>query len=433
MENGEHHQSVNIDRLADTLRGKFRSLHRLPQKCCIYRVPQQIRGLNPKAHTPQLVSIGPFHHGDSEELRATEEIKIRYLEYFLQRTEVSIETFLADVKNKEEQLRDCYAETIRLENEDFITMVLEDAVFLIEFLLRYSFPNLVSTGDPIFTKSRLISNMWLDIWLLENQLPLFILDDLFNLAKTAVNHDSYNGVSLLSLTRRFYKDNYEFPLMEANLFETHFKQAQHFLDLLRLCFQPPQPRSCRAQNKLRTETQNIPTAMQLHQAGVKFQLGSSANLFDITFNVEGILEIPLLRISESTEILFRNLQAFERLHCGTRYINDYVIIMNYLVNTAHDVDLLVQNRVIENWLWNSEAVSNLFHNLVQETSLSAKNFQYTDLVEDLRAYCRYRWHRWKAMLRQDYFNSPWASISVIAAVILLLLTLIQAICSIIAL
>ncbi|KAH9727147.1 DUF862 domain-containing protein [Citrus sinensis] len=306
MENGEHHQSVNIDRLADTLRGKFRSLHRLPQKCCIYRVPQQIRGLNPKAHTPQLVSIGPFHHGDSEELRATEEIKIRYLEYFLQRT-------------------------------------------------------------------------------------------------------------------------------EANLFETHFKQAQHFLDLLRLCFQPPQPRSCRAQNKLRTETQNIPTAMQLHQAGVKFQLGSSANLFDITFNVEGILEIPLLRISESTEILFRNLQAFERLHCGTRYINDYVIIMNYLVNTAHDVDLLVQNRVIENWLWNSEAVSNLFHNLVQETSLSAKNFQYTDLVEDLRAYCRYRWHRWKAMLRQDYFNSPWASISVIAAVILLLLTLIQAICSIIAL
>ncbi|KAH9727148.1 DUF862 domain-containing protein [Citrus sinensis] len=283
MENGEHHQSVNIDRLADTLRGKFRSLHRLPQKCCIYRVPQQIRGLNPKAHTPQLVSIGPFHHGDSEELRATEEIKIRYLEYFLQRTE------------------------------------------------------------------------------------------------------------------------------------------------------PPQPRSCRAQNKLRTETQNIPTAMQLHQAGVKFQLGSSANLFDITFNVEGILEIPLLRISESTEILFRNLQAFERLHCGTRYINDYVIIMNYLVNTAHDVDLLVQNRVIENWLWNSEAVSNLFHNLVQETSLSAKNFQYTDLVEDLRAYCRYRWHRWKAMLRQDYFNSPWASISVIAAVILLLLTLIQAICSIIAL
>ncbi|KAH9783160.1 DUF862 domain-containing protein [Citrus sinensis] len=280
MESGEHHQSVNIDRLADTLRGKFRSLHRLPQKCCIYRVPQQIRGLNPKAHTPQLVSIGPFHHGDNEELRATEEIKIRYLEYFLQRTE---------------------------------------------------------------------------------------------------------------------------------------------------------PRSCRAQNKLRTETQNIPTATQLHQAGVKFQLGSSTNLFDITFNVEGILEIPLLRISESTEILFRNLQAFERLHCGTRYINDYVIIMNYLVNTAHDVDLLVQNRVIENWLWNSEAVSNLFHNLVQETSLSAKNFQYTDLVEDLRAYCRYRWHRWKAMLRQDYFNSPWASISVIAAVILLLLTLIQAICSIIAL
>ncbi|KAK9200732.1 hypothetical protein WN944_015930 [Citrus x changshan-huyou] len=400
MENGEHHQSVDIDRLADTLRGKFRSLHRLPQKCCIYRVPQQIRGLNPKAHTPQLVSIGPFHHGDSEELRATEEIKIRYLEYFLQRTEVSIETFLADVKNKEEQLRDCYAETIRLENEDFITMVLEDAVFLIEFLLRYSFPNLVSTGDPIFTKSRLISNMWLDIWLLENQLPLFILDDLFNLAKTAVNHDSYNGVSLLSLTHSV------------------FSHPSH----------GPAGRRIKSELKLRIYLQQ-----RSSQAGVKFQLGSSANLFDITFNAKGILEIPLLRISETTEILFRNLQAFEKLHCGTRYINDYVVIVNYLVNTARDVDLLAQNRVIENWLWNNEAVSTLFHNLVQETSLSAKNFQYTDLVEDMKAYCRYRWHRWKAMLRQDYFNSPWASISVIVAVILLLLTLIQSVCSIIGL
>ncbi|KAK9200729.1 hypothetical protein WN944_015927 [Citrus x changshan-huyou] len=54
--------------------------------------------------------------------------------------------------------------------------------------------------------------------------------------------------------------------------------------------------------------------------------------------------------------------------------------------------------VIENWRWNSEAVSTLFHNLVQEASLSAKSFQYTGLVEDLKAYCRYRWHRWKAML-----------------------------------
>ena len=65
---------------------------------------------------------------------------------------------------------------------------------------------------------------------------------------------------------------------------------------------------------------------------------------------------------------------------------------------------LSQNQVIENWRWNSEAVSTLFHNLVQEASLSAKSFQYTGLVEDLKAYCRYRWHRWKAMLRQDYFN-----------------------------
>ncbi|KAH9727174.1 DUF862 domain-containing protein [Citrus sinensis] len=436
MANGEQ-EPIDIESLANSLRKKFKTLHHLPEKCCIYRVPEQVRCLNPKAHAPQLVSIGPLHHGNKEELKAMEEQKLRYLEYFLQRTEVSIETFLTSIKNKEAKLRDCYAETIRLESKDFVTMVLGDAVFLIEFLLRYSCPRSITIGDPIFTKSKMISDMWLDFWLLENQLPLFILDDLFNLAKTEMYHDDYYGVSLLSLTRRFYKDIHEFPSIEENLFEIHFSEAEHFLDLLRLCFQPPptqsqsQPQSqSRAQpNKLKT--QNIPSVTELYQAGVKFQLGSSKNLFDITFRFnKGILEIPLFRISESTEVLFRNLQAFERLGCDTRYINDYVIIMNYLVNTPQDVELLVQNRVIENWLWDNEAVSTLFHNLVQETSLSAMDFQYSDLIENLKAYCGHRWHRWKAILKQDYFNNPWASISVIAAVILLVLTAIQATCSI---
>ncbi|KAH9783173.1 DUF862 domain-containing protein [Citrus sinensis] len=405
MANGEQ-EPIDIECLANSLRKKFKTLHHLPEKCCIYRVPQQVRSLNPKAHAPQLVSIGPLHHRNNEELKAMEEQNLRYLEYFLQRTEVSIGTFLTSIKKKEAKLRVCYAETITLESKDCVTMVLVDAVFLIEFLLRYSCPRSITIGDPIFTKSKMVSNMWLDIWLLENQLPLFILDDLFNLAKTEMYHDDYYGVSLLSLTRRFYKDIHEFPSIEENLFEIHFSEAEHFLDLLRLCFQPPPTQSqsqSRAQpSKLRT--QNIPSVTDLYQAGVK--------------------------ISESTEVLFRNLQAFERLRCDTRYINDYVIIMNYLVNTPQDVELFVQSRVIENWLWDSEAVSTLFHNLVQETSLSAIDFQYSDLIENLKAYCGHRWHRWKAILKQDYFNNPWASISVIAAVILLVLTAIQATCSI---
>ncbi|KAJ6377616.1 hypothetical protein OIU78_027947 [Salix suchowensis] len=46
-------------------------------ECCIYRVPNSLRVSNPEAYTPQLISIGLFHH-NSERLNAMETLKRRY-------------------------------------------------------------------------------------------------------------------------------------------------------------------------------------------------------------------------------------------------------------------------------------------------------------------------------------------------------------------
>ncbi|XP_006467195.1 uncharacterized protein LOC102615549 isoform X2 [Citrus sinensis] len=70
--------------------------------------------------------------------------------------------------------------------------------------------------------------------------------------------------------------------------------------------------------------------------------------------------------------------------------------------------------------------------LIKECPMGTR-FGYTNLVEDLQSYCKSPWHSWKANLRQNYFNTPWASISVAGAVILLVLTLIQTACSVIGL
>ena len=107
-----------------------------------------------------------------------------------------------------------------------------------------------------------------------------------------------------------------------------------------LCFQPPQ--SCA---DIALKDPHIPSVKELHQAGVKFKPGSSKNLLDIKFN-EGILEIPLLTVYDTTERLYRNILAFEMMHCYTRYFNQYIIMMNYLVNTAKDAELLLQNKII---------------------------------------------------------------------------------------
>ncbi|GAY58125.1 transmembrane protein [Citrus sinensis] len=418
--------SIDMEKLADSLSGELESLHPLARECSIYRVPEATRCSHPSHFTPRMVSIGPFHHG-KEELKAMEEHKKRYLKCFLQRTKVRIASFVGFIKAREAELRNCYAETIHLGSDEFIKMVLVDAVFLIELFLKYYQPNLRTNEDPILGKLFLYNDVTHEILLLENQLPLFILNGLFNLAKTETfEANLYEEISFMTITCFWFRDDIVgyLPIQE-NLLEINFSKAKHFVDLLILCLQPSQSRAVFALKDL-----NIPSVMELHQAGVKFKRGSSKDLLDIKFN-EGILEIPFLTVYDPTERLYRNVLAFEMMHSYTKYLNDYIIMMNYLVSTSKDAELLLQNEIIG--LGNTEAVPTVFRNLDKGCAISYSYFQYSGVVADLQAYCKLPWHKWKATLKQNYFNTPWASISVIAAVILLLLTSIQTVCSLIAL
>ena len=128
------------------------TMRSLSEGCCIYRVPQETRCLNESDFTPQVISIGPLHHG-KEELKEMEEHKRRYLKHFLQRTKVGIEEFLTFIKDKEAKLRSYNSENIELTSDAFVTMILVDSIFMIECLLRYSNPDLVTNDDRIFGKS----------------------------------------------------------------------------------------------------------------------------------------------------------------------------------------------------------------------------------------------------------------------------------------
>ncbi|GAY63076.1 DUF862 domain-containing protein [Citrus sinensis] len=420
--------SIDMEKLAHTLSEKLETLHHWSKDCSIYRVAEPKRCLNPRHFTPQMVSIGPFHHG-KEELKPMEEHKQRYLKYFLQRTKVSMASFLGFIKAKETKLRNCYAATIcNLGSDEFVAMVLVDAVFLIEFFLRYYKSNLRTDDDRIFKKPKYLE-IQDDFLLVENQLPLFILIDLFDLAKTATYEDVfYENISFVKITCFWFRDQLlGFLPLDENSLEIHFSKAEHFLDLIILCLQPSQSRA-----QIILKDQSIPSMKELHQAGVKFKpaAGSTKNLLDINFN-QGILEISFFKVYDDTERAYRNLLAFERMHGYKGYFNDYIIMMACLISCPKDAELLVQNEVIR--LGNTETVPTVFGKLDRDCTLYSSRFQYSGVVTDLQAYRKLPWHKWKAALKQNYFNTPWASISVIAAVILLLLTATQTVSSLIAL
>jgi hypothetical protein len=106
-------------------------------------------------------------------------------------------------------------------------------------------------------------------------------------------------------------------------------------------------------------------------------------------------------------------------------------MLSLLVPDAKDVEILVKKGIIENWLHDNDAVSRLVRNLSKENVINVNNFYFSGVVEDLNKYYRKRRHKWKAFLKQNYFRNPWTIISVVAAAVLVTLSIIQTVCSII--
>ena len=104
--------------------------------------------------------------------------------------------------------------------------------------------------------------------------------------------------------------------------------------------------------------------------------------------------------------------------------------MGLFVGASKDVEILFENHIIENWLPSNKEVVQLFYNLNKQNRVSRADFLFKGLIKDLNEFCERPWNKWKANLKQNYFNTPWAAISVSGAVILLVLTVIQSVCSI---
>ncbi|XP_015887607.4 uncharacterized protein LOC107422646 [Ziziphus jujuba] len=191
-----------------------------PSDWIIYKVPNKLRKIRPAAYTPQLVSIGPFHHGVSN-LKAMEHYKAKYMEKFLRRSicnHINEEDLIHEITNTKEDgklvekaERSYKEETFEPENKKKYRRdskkywedpknILRDACFILELFLRnhenpFSPPDEEDNKEDEKYSGEYILSPWVkasieqDLILLENQLPFFVLTRLFNFI---FNHPSIN-------------------------------------------------------------------------------------------------------------------------------------------------------------------------------------------------------------------------------------------------
>ena len=260
--------------------------------------------------------------------------------------------------------------------------------------------------------------------MLENQIPWLVLEILFNKTITSIDKKP-----LVQLAMDFFGNIFSTqptPIQRLLSFSPNHG-SKHILDLLR--------NSLVLNSSITKEKsyqwQPMPSATSLQDSGITFNVNLvSESILDIKFcKKKGIMAIPTLLIQETTETVFRNLISLEQ--CCPNYepiITSYAVLLDNLINTNADIQVLSKSKTIVNWM-NIDDATRFFNRLYIDTFV--KENYYLKLTNDVNEYCGRSWHRHRRVLMRDYFKHPWALISVIAASTALILTFLQTLFAII--
>jgi hypothetical protein len=452
--NREDSVAIEIKSLESSIRDAMNDDLYISREACIFRTPTTLKSQNEKAYIPRAFSFGPYHHSNPN-LKATEKIKGEYLRELMSRfsSEIKLREIINLTKGVEKEARACYAEPVNYSRDEFVKMLVMDGCFIIELLRKFDCEELRQKDDPVITVACISSFLSHDLALLENQVPWMVLELLFNVTKG--RHDKK---PLIELVMEFFGHNFLSFIPPRTQHSS--QDIKHILDLLRKWLV-----SSIGDEEERTSTRKhmpsathlietgikfsrrstsksivgaksygeeeertfpwelMPSATHLTEAGIKFRRGgTSKSILDIKF-ADGVLEIPSLLIQDTTETFFRNLISFEQCYpgCETRFTS-YAVLLDNLINTTKDLEILCDNDIIRNWM-DPEAATFFFNQLYHNTTV--EEFCYANLCLQVHGHCRRNWPGWRAVLVRKYFNTPWSVLSTSAAVILLIMTFLQ--------
>ncbi|KAI3941597.1 hypothetical protein MKW92_037931 [Papaver armeniacum] len=400
------------------------------KKICIYRIPACVKDLNRKAYKPQAVSFGPYHHGDSH-LKQMEEHKHRSLLHFLKRSKIPIESYmdalhrvgkhLVDSYDWLDEASDDYRDQHGNYTDQFLQLMMLDGCFMLEILRTGTeTSDDYASNDPVFSshgKLNIMPYVRRDMLMLQNQLPMLLLDTLLAVENGGkpkeeefINKIIVEFCTQNTLTRSLGRCLHVVDVYRKNLLQEPRHKVLH------------QTHSYRRDDTVESSFDIIRSARELYEAGIRFKTSKTAKLTDISFRC-GVLRLPEIVVDDTTESTFLNLMAYERFHVGEgSEVTAYIFFMDRIIDSAKDVSLLHSKGIIKNALGSDKEVAKLFNELSKDV---APDDSLDHVHKEVSDYCKMKWNEWRANLIHTYFRSPWAVLSVLAAIFLMALTIVQ--------
>ncbi|KAK7839389.1 upf0481 protein [Quercus suber] len=101
-----------------------------------------------------------------------------------------------------------------------------------------------------------------------------------------------------------------------------------------------------------------------------------------------------------------------------KFLRDYYLFLDCLVNTTRDIDLLCDKGIIRNYLGDNKAATSLVNKLNIHVSWSGINPNHNHIFKELNDFYKKPSHKWEATFRHQYLSTPWRIASTVAAIIL---------------
>ncbi|KAK9289639.1 hypothetical protein L1049_007797 [Liquidambar formosana] len=283
----------------------------------------------------------------------------------------------------QQYVRGRYAKDIILDPHQLAEIMLVDGCFILELFLR-SWLRDFTEEDPIFHNAWMVPTIRHDLALLENQIPFFILEELFDKIIEPLipksEHQLITGLALSffnpdlklneeSIPKKYSQDGehlhlldllHKFHLPTYHKIDPEGEKYIHPLESLHLsltsntaqCTEELLPQSKESWGFKKSATTLLPqsneswgfkrSATKLLEAGIELERGRDDHLLEISFNkAKGDIIIPPMRIDETTKSLLRNLIAYEQCRSSAQqHITSYAILLGTLIHSAPDVELL---------------------------------------------------------------------------------------------
>ncbi|CAI9298630.1 unnamed protein product [Lactuca saligna] len=381
---------VNIS-IDETIKGLLNSVqNRSPIdlfSTCIDIAPSGLRDLSPSSFNPRVVSIGPLHK-ENENLKAFEGQKATYVHELLHPLDSPVE----------QTLKECVLK------------------------VAFSVDRIRASYTPKIT--------YTDMELAKMMIPFFILQDIFDCTILKSKPAASLTDLILQLIQVF--NAFQSNITISNVYP--FVPLDHILGFLDRCYWP----SVEYSPSQGLPSSAIHSTVELERAGMIFQCNQDHERWQMDMEFKSskfscfswcwgkpTLRMPVLRIDNFTELILRNLIAYEQSSGFRTYVTSYAMAMDMLVDNQEDIAKLIDSKVVVNHLGSNEKAANMMNSLCKELPLLS--FYYIDIWRQMDTHYNSYWPKNISALKRTYFSSPWNMIALLAGIALFALTIVQTI------